>query len=126
MLSNIYDMNYPAPKTIRKTTENALQLTWGDGRVCDIPLQFLRKECPCAHCKGETILGKVYLPVALPTYVEGMNEVENIVPVGNYAVQVSWKDGHTTGIYTWEYLHVLCAEVLKKGKNGAAIENRDE
>lgn len=113
-------MKYPAPKKIRKTPDNSLELTWPDGRVNSIPLQFLRKECPCAHCKGETILGKVYLPMTLPTYVEGMNELQNIVPVGNYAIQVSWKDGHTTGIYTWEYLHVLSAEVEKKKENKAA------
>lgn len=114
--------HYPAPKTIQRTPDRTLRLVWNDGRSVDIPLEYLRKECPCAHCKGETILGKVYKPVALPTYVEGMNELENIVPVGNYAIQVAWKDGHSTGIYTWEYLHVLAADVEKGGGSGAGTE----
>ncbi len=101
-------MSIPAPKKIEKTSPHELTFTWGDGATCTLTLKFLREECPCASCKGEVILGKVYKPMTLPTYTEGMYELTAIETVGNYAMQVSWKDGHSTGIYTWEYLKLLC------------------
>lgn len=110
-----------APKRIERTPENALKLTWSDGRECAVPLKLLRDECPCAHCKGEEILGKVYLPVMLPTFVEGMYEISNIVPVGNYAIQIAWKDGHATGIYTWEYLDVLCSQAIQQASEAEGV-----
>ena len=39
---------------------------------------------------------------------EGMYDLAGVEPVGSYAIQISWKDGHRTGIYTWEYLALLC------------------
>lgn len=118
-------MNYPAPKTIRKTEHQSLELVWNDGRRCDLPLQLLRDECPCAHCKGENILGKVYKPLTLPTFVEGMYEIAGIEPVGSYAIKTSWKDGHATGIYSWEYLHLLCAEAERRANGAKASGNAE-
>lgn len=40
----------------------------------------------------------------IKTMSPGMNELVSLEPVGNYGVQASWKDGHNTGIYTWEML----------------------
>ncbi len=42
--------------------------------------------------------------VGMKTFQPGMNELTALTPVGNYGVQASWKDGHNTGIYTWEML----------------------
>lgn len=106
-------MNVPAPTTIRLTAPNELTLTWAGSPPMTLPLKLLRDECPCAGCKGEVILGKVYKPLQLPTFTPGMYELKSIDPVGNYAVQVTWKDGHHTGIYSWEYLHLLCEQVMK-------------
>ena len=36
------------------------------------------------------------------------HEIVEILPVGNYALQPRWSDGHDTGIYTWEFLYSLC------------------
>ena len=101
-------MTIPAPTSIRRTPERTLQLKWESGEECALPLIALREECPCAHCKGETILGKTYMPVKLPMFVEGMNDLIAIEQVGSYAVRLRWGDGHDTGIYTWEYLRMLC------------------
>ena len=38
----------------------------------------------------------------------GMNELESLTPTGQYGVQAKWKDGHDTGIYSWEYLRLIC------------------
>lgn len=109
------------PEAITRGEQNSLRVSWEGGDVVEYPLQFLRRECPCAHCKGENILGKVYKPTLLPTYVEGMNELVAVEPVGGYAIRIRWGDGHDTGIYTWEFLRVLAGELRKKER-----EKREE
>lgn len=106
-------MIVPAPSRIEQTSPVELTLTWADGLSCTLTLKLLRDECPCAGCKGEVILGKVYKPALLPTFTPGMYELKAIDPVGSYGIQVTWRDGHHTGIYSWEYLRLL-------GKGGGA------
>jgi DUF971 family protein len=84
-----------------------LQIRWDDGSHSTISLKILRDECPCAGCKGEVLFGKVYKPAPLSVFQEGMYELAALKPVGQYAVQAVWKDGHDTGIYSWEYLRAL-------------------
>lgn len=101
---------YQAPKSITKPNPYTIQFSWRDGAETTIKLEILRKECPCASCKGETIAGKV---VALPSFQmfkPGQNELKELKPVGNYAVAAIWGDGHDTGIYDWEYLKELCTK----------------
>ena len=81
-----------------------LGIKWENGRESKISLKYLRDECPCAGCKGETILLKTYRPPKQQINTPGRYEIKNIETVGDYAVQISWKDGHNTGIYTWDYL----------------------
>lgn len=105
--------SFPPPTQITQPASHLLAFTWPDESVSVIPLKLLRDECPCAGCKGETILGKHFSPLELPTFIPGMYEVERIEPVGKYALQFFWKDGHNTGIYTWEYLHLLARQIEK-------------
>lgn len=103
------------PTQIKRDKEaNALVFTWDDGHVSQFPLPFLRDSCPCAGCKGEVLFGKVYKPQTLNIYQEGMYELEKLEQVGQYAVQASWKDGHNTGIYSWELLRMLEDELNEK------------
>ena len=44
----------------------------------------------------------------IPLVPTGSIELEKLDGVGNYALQLVWKDGHSYGIYTWEYLRQLC------------------
>lgn len=101
-------MSVQAPKKITQPSTGELAFTWADASQCVLTLKFLRDECPCANCKGETILFKTYKPLQLPTFTPGMYELASVEPVGSYGVRIAWKDGHDTGIYSWEYLHVLC------------------
>lgn len=107
--------SYSAPTRISQTTPQDLTFDWPDAPGCTLTLKFLRDECPCAGCKGENILGKVYKPLELPTFTPGMYELASVEQIGNYAIQITWRDGHHTGIYTWEYLHLLCAETRRRG-----------
>lgn len=96
------------PVAIRKTPSQTLSVTWEDRHTTDLPLKFLRDECPCAGCKGETLLlGKRFAPASLPVFQPGMYDLAKLEQVGNYGIQAWWKDGHDTGIYTWDYLLLL-------------------
>ena len=86
-----------------------LAVKWADGRESFIPLETLRRCCPCAGCKGETdIMGNVYKNPAQPLTPRAF-ELTRIVTVGGYAIQPVWADGHATGIYSFEYLQRVAA-----------------
>ena len=81
-----------------------LAIKWTDGREDFIPLENLRRACPCAGCKGETdILGNLYKSPAKP-YAANAFALVKFVNVGGYAIQPVWADGHNTGIYSFDYL----------------------
>jgi DUF971 family protein len=83
---------------------NELAIKWEDGDESFISLEVLRRCCPCADCKGETdILGNVYKNPGRPLPQTAFQLVR-FVNVGGYAIQPVWADGHTTGIYSFDYL----------------------
>jgi DUF971 family protein len=94
------------PEKIKVEKQNLI-ICWKDGSQYSIALKYLRDECPCANCKGETILLHTYKPLKLPIANENMYKVKKIELVGGYAIQITWKDEHNTGIYSWEYLKNL-------------------
>lgn len=91
------------PTALKRRNEAVMESTWTDGFTSCIMLRDLRDACPCAYCTGEEIMGQQVF-VGIKTYAQGMNELVSLVPVGNYGVQAAWKDGHDSGIYTWELL----------------------
>jgi DUF971 family protein len=95
------------PVQIKILEKNKLHIKWNDETESRIPLKYLRDQCPCAGCKGETILLRTYRPPAPSVLTPGMYELKNIEIVGGYAIQLTWKDGHNTGIYSWDYLMKL-------------------
>ncbi|MDZ4745230.1 MAG: DUF971 domain-containing protein [bacterium] len=94
------------PLTLKRRNVAVINSTWADGFESAILLRHVREACPCAYCTGEEIMGQTVF-AGIKTMQPGMNELTALVPVGNYGVQASWKDGHNTGIYTWEMLRVL-------------------
>ena len=81
-----------------------LAVKWADGTESFIGLEKLRRHCPCAGCKGEVdILGNVYRGPDRPLKTEEFALVR-VVPVGGYAIQPVWADGHASGIYSFDYL----------------------
>ena len=105
-LSFFHDMTHHAT-TIQLRDPETLTIDWSDGHTGVLPLRFLRDECPCAGCKGETILFESYAPPAQPE-LPGKYTLASAEPVGHYALQLSWGDGHATGMYTWESLRSIC------------------
>lgn len=83
---------------------NELAIKWGDGAEHFIPLEKLRRACPCAGCKGEVdIMGNLYKNPEV-TLTEKSFQLAGFVNVGGYAIQPVWGDGHNTGIYSFDYL----------------------
>lgn len=94
------------PKQIKIKKDN-LCIKWDNDTESLIGLTYLRDECPCANCKGETILLKTYRPAKTSKADPEMYLIKEIKIAGGYAIQIFWKDGHNTGIYTWDYLKKL-------------------
>lgn len=88
-------------------TETSYHLKFSDGMEFDINARELRNNCPCASCKGEEVLLHKYEPVNKQPVGEAGYILEKAEPVGSYALKLIWKDGHDTGIYSWDYLRKL-------------------
>ncbi len=94
----------PEPKDISIAPKTEVRILWKDGHSSSYKSLDLRANCTCAQCLDEVTgqrrisAGSVRLDVHPMSYK----------PVGNYAVQFAWSDGHATGIYTYEYLRYLC------------------
>jgi DUF971 family protein len=77
-----------------------LRITWDDGHVGEYEEAYLRGYCPCAMCQGHGAKRR-FIPVPEA-------RLQEIAPVGNYAIEFRWHDGHSTGIYSYDYLRSLC------------------
>ncbi|WP_348522688.1 DUF971 domain-containing protein [Acidocella aquatica] len=87
-----------------RRAENLLELSYEDGSMLRLPAEYLRVESPSAEVQGHgpgqaaLVTGKQHV---------GITGVE---PTGNYALRLSFSDGHDTGIFTWDYLEELGRE----------------
>ena len=90
----------PHPTSIKaRTRSRVLEVTFDDGSHFDLPFEYLRVYSPSAEVRGHGP-GQEVLQA-------GKREVNisRIEPVGTYAVQLYFSDGHDTGIYSWELLY---------------------
>lgn len=96
----------------------ALTIQWSDGHVSAYPYHYLRKKCPCATC-GESASLPEHPANPFPLLGQKPLKPDRAEVVGRYAVQVFWNDGHSAGIYSFDYLRDLCpceACVANRGK----------
>lgn len=98
------------PATIPRPTDiklhqksHILEISFEDGETFNLPCEYLRVYSPSAEVRGHGPGQEV-----LQLGKENVN-IENIEPVGNYAIQLHFDDGHSTGIYSWETLYTLGA-----------------
>lgn len=97
------DADRHLPTRIEQHDTRTLAIGWADGGESLIDVRALRLACGCAHCidewSGQPLLeaSRVAVDVA-PRGIE---------PVGRYAIQIEWSDGHNTGIYPFERLRTL-------------------
>jgi DUF971 family protein len=78
-----------------------MEIAFSDGRSFRLPYEYLRVYSPSAEVRGHGP-GQEVLQVAKRNV-----EIRSMEPVGSYAVQPQFSDGHNTGIYSWEYLYEL-------------------
>ena len=96
---------HPAPSRI-EVIGNTLSLQWDNGEDSYLDASLLRSESPSADNKGETdIFGQVSGGQAKREFPD--IEIIKVNPVGNYAIRIVFSDGHSTGIFSWEYLRSL-------------------
>jgi len=104
------------PVKIKIFEKTKLFIIWDDDSESKIDIIYLRDECPCASCKGETVLLKTYRPAKPTAERPESYKIKDIQPVGEYAIQIVWKDGHDSGLYTWDYLKELDKSQGEGGK----------
>ena len=92
----------PAPTEIRLHQKSrVMEVAFSDGKAFRLPYEFLRVHSPSAEVRGPGPGQEV-----LQTGKRAV-EIRSLDPVGSYAVQPAYSDGHATGIYSWEYLNHL-------------------
>ena len=92
----------PTPEAITVHGQSrVLEVSFSDGRAFRIPFELMRIYSPSAEVQGHGP-GQEVLQTG-----KRMVELEALDPVGNYAVQPRFSDGHDTGIFSWDYLYFL-------------------
>jgi len=96
------DRNTPTPTEIKlRQKSRIMEIVFSDGRRFEFTYEFLRVFSPSAEVRGHG--------PGQETLQTGKKNVDivSLDPVGSYAVQPSFSDGHSTGIYSWDYLYEL-------------------
>ena len=104
------------PIKINPITERELSVVWNTGEESIIPYFELRFQCPCASCVDEHTGKRTLKREQVKADVRPLH----IVPVGRYAIQIQWSDGHATGMYPYDSLFKIAESVLE-AKNNSSI-----
>jgi len=115
----------PASVKVHVTNGAGVDIGWADGHVSHFDFAYLRDNCPCATCNDERgkkeSLGEVS-PVfasspALPMFKPKVR-AQSATPIGQYAIQIAFSDGHSTGIFSYDQLRTICpcAECMAQRK----------
>jgi DUF971 family protein len=90
----------PRPTDLAFDNDGNFLVRWDDGQESKFAPKWLRSRCPCAECveewSGKRVVGEQQVKDEVKP--RGMQQV------GRYAVQIEWSDGHSTGIWSWDYL----------------------
>ncbi len=93
---------YPLEIKLHQSS-NLLEIKFNNLTECMLSSEFLRVHSPSAEVRGHGS-GQETLQVQKENVA-----IENIEPIGQYAIKLTFSDGHNTGIYTWDYLYELAA-----------------
>lgn len=96
------DSKTPMPTEIKLHQKSRmLEVAFSDGQRFELPCELLRVYSPSAEVRGHGP-GQEVLQVGKKNV-----EISDVQPVGSYAVQLVFSDGHDSGLYSWDYLHDL-------------------
>lgn len=108
----------PVTVRVHVTTGTGVDISWADGHSSHFDFLYLRDHCPCANCKDERLkkpstesaaalpasgIGTGVLPMYKPKPKARHAEV-----IGRYAIQLEFTDGHSAGIFSYDYLRMIC------------------
>jgi DUF971 family protein len=97
--------NSPTPQALTVHAQSrVLEISFSDGASFRIPFELMRVYSPSAEVQGHGE-GQEVLQTG-----KRMVSLQSLEPVGNYAVQPVFSDGHDTGIFSWDYLYHLGAQ----------------
>jgi DUF971 family protein len=103
----------PATVKVHVTSGAGVDITWADGHASHYDFSYLREECPCATCNDERIRKAAFATAgpasaaALPMF-KAKPRAQSATTVGNYAIQITFTDGHATGIFSYDHLRSIC------------------
>ena len=118
------------PTSIKIHVSNGagVDIIWADGHASHYEFAYLREECPCATCNdarekkaslgasAPALLSSPALPMFKPK-----PRAQSATKIGSYAIQLNFSDGHSTGIYSYDYFRTICpcAECAKAFRSSA-------
>jgi DUF971 family protein len=98
------------PTELKLCGNRELLIVWSDGQRRQYSFVALRNQCPCATCR-EKRRGQQEKPVGLLPVLSMQEaqplQIQAMRPIGNYAYNIAFSDGHDTGIFTFEHLRAL-------------------
>jgi DUF971 family protein len=117
----------PSSVKVHVSSGAGVDIIWSDGHASHYDFAYLREKCPCAMCNDERqkkedgqknderlkkenahgappLLSSPALPMFKPKL-----RAQSAHAVGNYALQIDFNDGHSTGIYSFDYLRTICS-----------------
>lgn len=102
----------PAPTDIDLKKDRGLTLRWADGTTSYYPIAYLRRMSPSAdmrQLRDEMASNPLTVLPSRPTSGSGSGPIvaTGAELVGNYALRITFSDGHSTGIYSWVYLRSI-------------------
>lgn len=97
---------------IHITSGAGVDIVWADGHASHYDFPYLRDHCPCATCNEErgakqALSSAAPASTALPLFKP--KGAKSATTVGNYAVQITFSDGHSTGIFSYDHLRSICS-----------------
>jgi DUF971 family protein len=107
------------PVEIRlKQAERILEIDFDNGAKISLPAEYLRVESPSAEVQGHSPDQKQLVAGCATVGIASLQ------PIGNYAIRITFDDGHDSGIYSWAYLYTLGMEHDKRWRDYLAALSR--
>ena len=103
----------PLSVKIHISSGAGVDITWADGHQSHFDFAYLREHCPCATCNEErekkaTIATPGSSQFAPLPMFKPKARAQSATQVGNYAIQIFFSDGHSTGIFSYDHLRSIC------------------
>jgi DUF971 family protein len=107
--------NKPATVKVHVSSGAGVDIVWADGHQSHYDFAYLRDHCPCASCNDDRAKKEALEGISksnqgfspLPMF-KPKPRAQSAAQIGNYAIQIFFTDGHSTGIYSYDHLRSIC------------------